>query len=129
MTKEEKRDLGAETSEEEEDEVLCDCMKNHGYVGCVVCTYPFWKVDKDDLFEQVRARIGDDSLVAPTFDELPAKKKRWCFYWWYAVNIFHYKGKAQELPKCFVKALRGHFKDEGQDQPTGFRSTEERLQD
>ena len=108
-------------------DVVCECSSKYGYVGCVVCTYHFSKVDTEDLFEQVRDRIGDENLVASSFDGLPANKKRWCFYWWYAVNIFHLKGKAQELPKCFVKAVRGHFKDPVNVKPTGFRSSDERL--
>lgn len=113
-------------SESENEDPRCECITRHDYHQCVVVGYPLSKCDTELLFEMARDRVGDDHLVAPCFQELPASKQRWCYYWWYAVNIFHLKSKARKLPSCFVNEVRNKYGEED-GRFTGFRSTQERL--
>lgn len=85
LTKQEIRDLGGETSEEEDRHTprACECVVKYQYCTCSIYIYPLEKVDTENLFEQVRDRLGDTNLVAPCWEQLPKKKQRWCYYWWY----------------------------------------------
>lgn len=110
----------------ENEDLRCECVTQFDYHQCVVTGYPLSKCETESLFEMARDHVGDDNLVAGCFEELPASKQRWCFYWWYAVNIFHLKSKARKLPSCFINEVRNRFGEEDGNF-TGFRSTQERL--
>ena len=62
-------------------------------------------MDLDMLFDHVKERMIDN-VAADTFDALLPSHKRWCFYWWYAVNIFNVKSGRSKLPNCFLDAVR-----------------------
>lgn len=111
----------------EDENPPCECVSKFGYAICINLGYPLTKVDTTELFLQVTDRIGEHGLLASTFDDLPAGKKRWCFYWWYAVNLFHLSKGCQQLPKCFVSAVRKAY-DDGKPF-TGFKSKEQRLEE
>lgn len=106
----------------------CDCITEFDYHQCVVTLYPLVKCDTEQLFSMARERVGDHNLVAASFEEMPASKQRWCYYWWYAVNIFHLKSKACKLPSCFVNEVRNKFGEED-GKFTGFRSAQDRLEE
>jgi hypothetical protein len=104
----------------------CKCVRSFGYAICINFCYPVSKVDTYELFAQVTDRIGEQSLDAATFDDLPMSKKRWCFYWWYAVNMFHLSKGCEKLPDCFLAAVRKKY-DDGKPH-TGFKSKAQRLE-
>ena len=102
---------------------ICECTIKYHYASCVRFTFPLDKVGEQLLF-----RVGEHQLCASTFSELPAGKKRWCYYWWCALNIYHLKSKSVQLPDCFIALVRQAFPDKRK-RYTGYRSTAERLEE
>jgi hypothetical protein len=123
-------DLQSSSDEEEvSDRICCECESKFGYSLCVQYSFPLKTINTFDLFDQIEERIGSHSLLAPTFDELPPGKKRWAMYWWYAVNIFHMRSKAEKLPSCFVASVRSAYPDVDSNASfTGFLTAAQRLE-
>lgn len=106
----------------------CDCITKHGYLTCIVDMFPLSNMDWPDLYDQVVDRL-DRNVRGASFEDFPPRHKRWALYWWYAINIFHIKGRASPLPDCFTDAVRKRFPNSNSEGYVGFRSTEDRLAD
>ena len=106
----------------------CECITTYGLQKCVVETIPVRRIDKAELFWSVRNRLGP-RVEALYFDELTTNHKRWCLYWYYAVNIFQIRSHASPLPSCVVSSVRRMYPNENNVPYVGFRSTEERAAD
>jgi hypothetical protein len=105
----------------------CDCTKDpHFMERCILNVLPVSSLDENELFHEVKERLKG-KVKATSFDLLSQSHKRWCLYWYYAVNFFHFgRGPAQELPSCLVEAIRKRYTDpEGK--YTGFLAKEERV--
>ena len=91
--------------ENEASSVLCGCQKLHEFSHCVAEVCPLTKLDENHVFSQ--ASKQNEELAAFTFDLLPVHMKRWCFYWWYAVNLYGVHAR-ESLPDCLVQHVH-HF--------------------
>jgi len=118
----------ADDSSEEEDDVRCDCVFKFEWKlrDCIVETMPPEKIDSVELFWTVKNRYTHIEM-ADNFADLEPKHKRWCFYWYYAVNIFQVKSDAVPLPSCLIQAIRKLFPNSGKERYTGFKSSLERA--
>jgi hypothetical protein len=105
----------------------CKCtLDPHFMERCIVDVHPLESIDEEELFHEVRARLKG-RVKASSFEELSPSHKRWCLYWYYAINLLHYGGgDAQPLPACLVDAIRKKHPDPNGSY-TGFRTKEERL--
>jgi hypothetical protein len=101
--------------------INCQCTSvDYCLSKCILESYPLTETDEDELFFACRCRLGD-SVFVNKWDELSRSHKRWCYYWYYAVNVFHFgPGEAKELPACFVAAVRNEYPDENGSY-TGFK--------
>jgi hypothetical protein len=107
----------------------CGCVRlPYHFSSCMVESIPLSQVNINEVFHsEVKKRLKG-RVHATSFDGLSSSHKRWCYYWYYAVNFFHLGGQdANELPECFVSAVRkaypdaaGHYK--------GFMSRDQRQE-
>ena len=105
---------------------ICKCQETP-YVldNCITNTVPIASIDSTELFLEVRAKLKG-RVSAESFAGLSGSHKRWCYYWYYAVNFLHLGGgEATELPSCFVASVRQAFPDPNKNY-TGFKSRETR---
>jgi len=100
---------------------LCECHE-HSLQNRIVDTKPCLTLDWEAVFQQAVSRMSEDDLEAERFDELPAGKKRWCMYWWYAVNILNLK-KRTHPPSCFYRHIGQTFPNEPGVSRTGYKVT------
>ena len=100
--------------------IVCDCARV-GLTECVLGVLPLEELDIVLLFNSVEDHLTD-SVTSDTFDGLSSSHKRWCFYWWYSVNIFKIKDGRKKLPACFLSAVRELYANEEESKPfiTGF---------
>ena len=102
------------------DKPACSCHK-HGIMDCVLDVYPLHAMDEDVLYEQINHRLMG-KVYCEWFYSLSPSHKRWAYYWWYSVNIFHVKSGRKELPACFLYAVRQLYPNtEKADDFTGFK--------
>ena len=108
---------------------VCECSREpFCFQSCITEREPLSGIDLQALFDQVHRKLQGRVKVV-TFKELTASQKRWCHYWYYAVNYFHLGGcESQELPSCFVTSVREQYPDSN-GQYTGFRTREEREEE
>jgi hypothetical protein len=107
----------------------CNCVQlPYHFSDCILDSVPLSGVNMEEVFHaEVKSRLKG-RVHATNFNELSASHKRWCFYWYYAVNYFHLGGQdAIELPSCFVKAVRNQHPDED-GHYKGFLSKERRQE-
>jgi len=116
---------GHANEEENED---CDCVKKFGYVTCMKDTYPVERLSVTDLYEQVYKRLHGH-VSASSFDGMEPNHKRWCFYWWYAINMFHVRGRAEPLPTCFCNYVKGKYPNKEGKPYVGFKTTDQRQEE
>ena len=124
-----KKELWNKKKRPSSSQVVCECANEpFCFQTCITEQEPISGIDLRVLFDQVYSKLKG-RLKVVYFAELSASQKRWCFYWYYAVNYFHIGGcELQKLPNCFVSCVRASFPDpEGQ--YTGYRTQEERQQD
>lgn len=107
-------------------EMDCACkLAPHCFEECITVLHPLCDVDMDSLYDQVVEKLKG-RISAETFGELHDSHQRWCFYWYYSINFFHFGGEdSQELPDCFVKAVRMRFPSL-KGNYTGYRTTQDR---
>lgn len=103
----------------------CDCQTRFCLDRCVKVSYSLDNFDTADLYDSVKVRLGG-KVDADTWDGLHPQKKRWCFYWWYAVNIYHCS-TAQELPVCLVDYVRETYPNPDGESFVGHKSAEKRA--
>ena len=106
----------------------CCCRNSPFYFqSCILHSHPLQDCDMEEIFHsEVKGKLKG-RVCSDTFDGLSSSHKRWCYYWYYAVNFFHLGGgDAEVLPKdCFVKAVRSIHPDPA-GKYTGHKSSEER---
>ena len=68
--------VGSEASFMPTNPPSCKCVTQFGYAICITHAFSVSRVNKMELFEQVRERIGSQNMLANCFDALPASKKR-----------------------------------------------------
>lgn len=113
--------------EEEESEVvsvICNCQRKFCLETCVKKSFPLDNLDTEQLYTSVKARLNG-KVDASEWSDLHPRKKRWCYYWWYAVNIYQCSN-AQELPKCFVDYVRKAYPNPEGEAYVGHKSAEKR---
>ena len=98
----------------------CGCVKDFHLTDCVTVKFKVRNIDLDQLFEAAYDRLGG-SVDASDFNGLSNSKKRWCLYWWYAVNIFSIRGGRKKLPSCVEAYVRSEYPKEHRQQYTGFK--------
>lgn len=104
----------------------CQCVMDFGLLTCVTESFPSWSLDFDQILYSCQRRLHGE-IEAERFCDLPSKHKRWCLYWWYAVNIYQIRGSAQPLPSCLVNTIRNEFPNSEGVAYTGFKSSVERA--
>ena len=100
----------------------CKCQYEYDLENCVLETYPLSKVCRMELYEQVKERLGE--VESDSFDDLSARHKRWCVYWFYSVNVLFGNNKKKirrKLPDCFVEYVRGYYPEPAGETYTGFK--------
>jgi hypothetical protein len=105
----------------------CQCVSDFGLCQCVCETFPVDELEYYDIFTSAVCRIAtlrDSDIVA--WESLKPTHKRWCLYWWYAVNIFGLRSAAP-LPTCIVDSVRNAFPNPVGVQYTGYKSSVERA--
>lgn len=91
----------------------CNCtQKPYRLKYCVLRLYPLDSTDEDQLFEMASDRLGG-ATSADDWNGLFNNHKRWCYYWFYAVNIFHVTTGTEQLPNCLVDAVRELYPQPG----------------
>jgi hypothetical protein len=107
----------------------CKCVLDFGLCQCVCSTFPVDEMDVNDIYRSCASRL--DALRSNTnivdWNDLSASHKRWCVYWWYAVNIFGIRGGATPLPPCLLSAVRKMYPNAKGVLYTGFKTSAERL--
>ena len=108
--------------------VPCDCQEQpYCLEECIATSVPVSSVDCRELFIEVGDKLKG-RVAADSFDGLTSSHKRWCLYWYYAVNFLHLsRTDATELPSCFVAEVRKQFPDPDNNY-TGFLSRESRQE-
>jgi hypothetical protein len=87
---------------------------------------PVASVDTGDIYDQVFEKLNGQ-VDGDSFSDLAPTHQRWCMYWHYSINFFHFGGsEAQALPLCFVSAVRAAYPDP-KGEYTGHLTTQERL--
>jgi len=97
-------------TQDKENDGHCQC-EQHGFHQCIVKQQPAYDLDCELVFQQAVSRLPDEDREAESFAELSPSKKRWCFYWWYSVNLLHYKTRTPP-PECLKNHLREVFKNQ-----------------
>jgi hypothetical protein len=106
----------------------CKCMTKFGMLGCVLYSVPVESLQKDELFETCRYHLLSRNLKTHgrKFGVLAQNHKRWCLYWYYAVNVFGIRSSARPLSDCLVDYVRFIYPNSNKTPFCGFKSTEER---
>ena len=94
------------------EDINCTCMSPpYLLTQCVLVAKPIIDLDEEELYHACMCGIGGD-CDEMKFQNLSQSHKRWSYYWYYAVNVFHVgSGGSQELPSCFVDAIRKEHPD------------------
>ena len=72
---------------------------------CVLIAKQLITLDEDELYFACLCHIGQE-VEGVELGQLSLTHNRWCYYWYYAANVFHFgTGDNQELPRCFVAAV------------------------
>jgi hypothetical protein len=100
---------------------MCDCV-------CVQFPIKMAHDDRQVIFQQAISRMDDTEVLANTFDDLHPAKKRWCMYWWYAVNILSLSAECKKLPNCFVDMVRKQYPNPKGEFFVGFKSKADRME-
>jgi hypothetical protein len=107
----------------------CNCVSEFGFCQCVCETFPVDEMNVDDIFTSCVCRLDalrDSNVI--NWEGLSASHKRWCIYWWYAVNIYGIRSCARPLPICLVHSVRVKYPNPvGVRNYTGYKSTVERA--
>jgi hypothetical protein len=105
------------------EDLNCKCMSPpYSLTKCVLVAKPIVELDEQELYHACKCRLGEES-DGMQFQNLSSSHKRWCYYWYYAVNVFHIgSGCSQELPTCFVDAIRNEYPDV-KGKYTGYKRT------
>ena len=104
----------------------CGCCTEFGLYNCAVKTIPVRTLDLEDIFRSARNRFGD-STYAEEWEALKPTHKRWCLYWWFAVNIYELHSENRPLPHCLIENIRIMFPNETGVEYTGFKRKCERA--
>lgn len=104
----------------------CQCQSKFGLRECVLICLPVEDICKDELFATCKNRLLG-RVKTWNFGLLLPNHKRWCLYWYYAVNIYRVKGSATPLPDCLVEYIRFIYPNFGETPFCGFMSTEARA--
>ena len=107
----------------------CACNEApYCFSSCILDSVPLSDIDMEEVFHsEVKKRLKGN-VSARSFSQLSGSHKRWCFYWYYAVNYFHLGGHdAEELPACLVAAVRLNYPDPV-GKYTGFMTKEARVE-
>jgi hypothetical protein len=106
-----------------EDDINCKCMSPpYSLTKCVLVAKPIMELDEEELYHACKCRLDEESDEMQ-FQNLSSSHKRWCYYWCCAVNVFHIgSGDSQELPSCFVEAIRKAYPDPN-GKYTGYKKT------
>ena len=106
---------------------LCSCQQQYHLSRCVLESFPLCNVDVDELFAAAKIRVNTTGADGNTFHELHPRHQRWCFYWWYAINIFR-QSTAVKLPKnCFIRAVRELYPNPEGEHYTGYKTSDQRA--
>jgi len=107
----------------------CECCTEFGFPSCILTEHPTSKLQKDDLFNAVKRKfLKDGETGVDSWRKLSSSHKRWCIYWWYAVNVFEIGSCASPLPACLVDHVRQRYPNEnGSKAFTGFKTSAERA--
>ena len=102
----------SEVKKRTSDLVTCQCLNSPFCLEkCVLIAKPLISIDEDDLYFAVLCRLGQE-VEGNEWQNLSLTHKRWCYYWYYAVNVFHMgTGDNNELPACFVAEVRSLYPD------------------
>jgi hypothetical protein len=67
-------------------------------------------LDERDVFHQASRKSRDFTAQQRRvgFEGLHPAKKRWCFYWWYSLNVCGWKGR-DRLPACIIAHVRSAY--------------------
>ena len=91
---------------------------------CILDVHCPWDINVDNIFNEVHDKLKG-RVASTSFQGLSEGHKCWCFYWYYAVNFFYMGGcESQELPHCFVAAVRKWFPDP-KGKYTGYKPTDD----
>ncbi len=116
-------DSAVENSSETEP---CGCVSDYGLMKCIVQEYPVTKLDKDELFISACGRLNGE-VDGINWRALEPNHKRWCLYWYYAVNVFQIRSSARPLPACLLDHVRNKYPNrDGSKVFKGFLSSSER---
>ena len=109
---------------------VCECQTVHQFEKCIMHVNPVHMLCHEALFWAGRNRCvrqyHDQFESAEDWEGLPNNCKRWCCYFWYAVNIFQIRGECKELPPCVVRKIRDAYPNAHGRNYVGYKSKEER---
>jgi len=109
----------------------CGCCTDFGFSTCILIDHPVSKLDKEFLFLSVNSRFLNDAAIEKRpnrWRDLSRSHKRWCLYWWYAVNVYQMRSSAGPLPSCFLDHVRSRYPNEnGEKKFTGYKTSAERA--
>ena len=108
---------------------VCECCSEFGFPCCILTEHPISKLHKEDLFNAVKRKfLNDGETGVDRWRDLSSSHKRWCIYWWYAVNVFEIGSCASPLLACLVDHVRQRYPNEnGKKTYTGFKISAERA--
>ena len=110
-----------QTQDKENEGLSCQC-ELYGFHQCIVKQQPAYELDAELVFQQAVSRLPDEDREAESFEELSPSKQRWCFYWWYSVNLLHFKTRTPP-PECLKTHLREVFKNKPGVPHVGYKET------
>ncbi|CAB9504989.1 hypothetical protein SEMRO_215_G089150.1 [Seminavis robusta] len=102
-----------------ESDAKCECVSKHGMESCVVKMIRPRTLDANQIFLSCSRRFAATS-DANFFSDLEPRHKRWCMYWWYAVNVYQIRGSRSPLPSCFVDKIRALYPNKNGEPHVGF---------
>jgi len=116
--------LGDNEGNEEKE---CGCVTDFAFNECIVKTHPVTRVNKFELFLSASHRVKGETS-ADKWKLLSPSHKRWCLYWWYAVNVYQIRSAARPLPACLLDHVCDRYPNlDGKPEYTGFKSSTERA--
>ena len=103
----------------------CECVTLFGMTQCMGRVFPIENISIPELWDSVKTRLNDQ-VDRPVFQEIHPRKQRWCFYWWYAINLFSVKcSSSRQLPKCFCDYIREKYPNPEGEAFVGYKTSEQ----
>lgn len=99
-------------------EYCCQCATRFGFAGCVVSDISVTNFGDQKNWMDASVVWSDtahgrwDDEGDPQFKDLSPQLKRWCYHWYYAVNIYQHAGfvgQTTDLPSCFIDHVKSLY--------------------